>query len=226
MPETERPRSSQLSRKRVSRHLPPARLHAHKGMRKVDGHLEVERVGRRHLVLGIAHPVRERLQHREILGRPAAGRNTCPEQGIKEREGASVHDRRFGTVHVDVQIIDPCTRDGREDMFDRVKGVGAVSQLRLPLGKDSHAVTRRNSQPAAVGTHERDSRAAPRGTKHQPAVPSQVEPNALDRRFPCDRLTVRGHSRSAMSRSMRFTIPASLNRAAEALNDSRCGRAG
>src|SRR5205814_6618310 len=86
----------------------------------------------------------------------------------------------------------------------------------------------------AVGADEAHARAARRGLERESAPPPEVQPDALERDRPRDgapseRRCRRAHRVSpllARSFSICLIIPPSLNSAALARSDSRCGRAG
>src|SRR5262245_57821269 len=106
-------------------------------------------------------------------------------------------------------------------MLHRVKGVVTLAELRATIGQHGNVGGRLQSLAVTIEADERDAGTGRRGSKHEPTGLAQVKADAVNSRFAGNRSSTGIHSRSASSRSSRLIMPASLNNAADARNDSR-----
>jgi hypothetical protein len=102
-----------------------------------------------------------------------------------------------------------------------VKGIITLPELRPAIGQDGNVGGCLEASPVTIEANERDASARRGWPKNKSARLTQVKADAIDSRFAGDCPSSGSHSRSASSRSSRLIIPASLNNAADARNDSR-----
>jgi hypothetical protein len=56
-------------------------------------------------------------------------------QRLRERCAASIHDRRLGSIEVDLQIVDGVAGNRRQHVFDRMHGNRIFTELCVSLGQ-------------------------------------------------------------------------------------------
>jgi len=196
-------------------------LPAYQGMREVDGDVQVQSVARRNLVFRVAVPMHERSANGEIVRPAAVWRNSRGHQRRQKRLCAAVSDGRFRPIQLDIQVIDERTRDRCQNVFHGMQGSVSFAELGAPVRQYRDVSRGGHPLPPPVGANERDPGSRGRRSEYQPAALAQMKSNSLDPRFTGDRASTGDHSRSASKRSSRLIMPASLNSAAEARNDSR-----
>ena len=111
-------------------------LRADLRMREVDQHFEVQRVCRMRHVDRLAVDHAHRLLESQYVRRPATGHRRRVEQRETERFRRPIHDRRFGRIHGDHQVVDLESRHRREHMLHGVQRPLTRPQLRPAFGRD------------------------------------------------------------------------------------------
>src|SRR5687768_12272124 len=196
-------------------------------MRKLDRDVELQATRRKCFVYRLAVDDADGLGQCQNLRLSVESRQSRIAERIEERAGAAVEDWRLRTVHLDKQVVDAERRHRGQHVLDGVdRGITAPKLgAALARGHLAHGCPYRwgTGQIDALERYPRTGRGR---EESEPALLAKMQARAFDRRGLRDGETAHAPFRSSSSFSSLFIIPAILNSAPVARNDSRCGRAG